>query len=93
MTNLNLKGALAAVTLALSLLTPAAQAQAHKVTLPVPTVALVIAAQGDAALRLIRTEMKAAIRLVKPELPAAAQVHKVAAPAARSAPATAALAE
>lgn len=93
MTSLNLKSTLFAATVALTLLVPAANAQATKATAPAiaPTVGAVIAAQGNAALRTIRAEVKAAIKLVKPQAPARAT--KVSVPGASSAPATAALAE
>jgi hypothetical protein len=93
MTYPNLKSTLFAATVALTLLVPAAHAQAAKATAPTvaPTVGTVIAAQGNAALRAIRAEMKAAIKLVKPQAPARAT--KVSVPGASSAPATAALAE
>jgi hypothetical protein len=93
MTNLKLKSALIAASVAFALLAPAAQAQAAKVSAPAPTAGDLIAAQGNAALRTIRAEVKAAIKVVKPKQPA--RVGKVSAPvpAAGSAPATAALAE
>ena len=93
MTSSNLKSTLFAATVALTLLVPAAQAQAAKATAPAgaPTLGAVIAAQGNAALQTIRAEMKAAIKLVKPQAPARAT--KVSVPGASSAPAAAALAE
>jgi hypothetical protein len=91
MTNLKLKSTLIAATVALSLLAPAAQAQAAKVSVPAPTAGDLIAAQGNAALRTIRADLKAALKVAKPKLPARA--GKVSAPAASSAPVTAALAE
>lgn len=93
MTYLNLKNTLAAASIALTLLVPAAHAQAAKATAPAvaPTVGDVIAQQGNAALRAIRAELKATVKLVKPSRPARAT--KVSVPGASSAPATAALAE
>ena len=89
MTYLNLKNTLAAASIALTLLVPAAHAQDAKTK--APTVSDVIAEQGNAALRAIRAELKATVKLVKPSRPARAT--KVSAPGASSAPATAALAE
>ncbi|MGH8481986.1 MAG: hypothetical protein ACRES8_05955 [Nevskiaceae bacterium] len=91
MTNLKLNTTLVAASLALSLLAPAAQAQTHQGPVAVPTAGQTIAAQGNAALKLIRAELQAAFKPAKPRLPARAT--KVAAPGASSAPATAALAE
>ena len=92
MTYRNLKSMLFAATVALTLLVPAAHAQAAKPSAKAPmTVSDVIAEQGNAALRAIRAEMKATIKLIKPAAPARATT--VSAPGASSAPATAALAE
>lgn len=92
MNNLKFKSSLATVV-ALALLTPAAQAQANRVTFDAPTVGQAIAAQGNAALELIRAEVKAAMRPSRPHLPAPARVRNASLPVAGSAPAKAALAE
>ena len=84
MNNSTLKSTLVAAALSLSFLTPAAQAQSAKPSRD-SGVGHSIAAQGNAALRLIREEMKSAVRVMKPVLPA--RPRKVSAPAA-TAPAT-----
>ena len=92
-----LKSTLVATAIALSFVAaPAAQAQAAKA--PRDTgVGLTIAAQGNAALKLIRDELKAAVKQLQPSLPAPrpAGKFKVSAPAAGggSIAATAACAE
>jgi len=83
MNNSTLKSILVAAAVSLSLLAPAAQAQATKPARDTG-VGHSIAEQGNAALRLIREEMKSAVRAVKPVLPA--RPRKVSAPDA-SAPA------
>ena len=96
MRTLKLKTTLAAASIALSLLTPAAQAQAAKASAHAPTVGHAIAAQGNAALQLIRAEMVAAVKLAKPQLPARAHLPRatrVATPVAGRAPDSAAFAK
>ncbi|MGH8442337.1 MAG: hypothetical protein ACRETF_05485 [Nevskiaceae bacterium] len=88
-----LKSTLAAAAFALSCMGPAAHAEgkvAYNVSL-----GQVIAAQGNAALVAIRTELKSAIQAQKPALPARpARKVRVSAPAAAgSIAATAACAE
>jgi hypothetical protein len=62
-----LKSTLAAAAVSLTLLVPAARAQDRA---PEAGVGNVIAAQGNAALRQIREEMKSAVRAARPVLPA-----------------------
>lgn len=70
MKHVTLKSTLVAATVALSLLAaPAAHAEAAQPSRDTG-VGLMIAAQGNAALRLIRSELKAAVRAAKPVLPA-----------------------
>lgn len=94
MKNVTLKSTLVAATVALSFLAaPAAQAEAAKPSRDTG-VSLTIAAQGNAALRLIRSELKAAVRAVKPVLPARPQRVAASTPTAGgSIAATAACAE
>ena len=89
MSKSTLRSTLIASAIALSLLVPAAQAQ----TTGAAAVANTIAAQGNAALRTIRAELKAAVTAAKPVLPRRARPTKVTAPATGSLPATAAAAE
>lgn len=79
MNNSALKSTLVAAALSLSFLAPAATAQSARPSRDT-SVGHAIAAQGNAALRLIREEMKSAVRVVKPMLPA--RPRKVSAPAA-----------
>jgi hypothetical protein len=75
-----MKSTLVAATVALSFLAaPAAHAETAKVSRNTG-VSQAIAEQGNAALRLIRSELKAAARLAKPVLPA--RPKRVSAPAA-----------
>lgn len=91
------KNMLVAAAIALSVAAPAAQAQAATAPSRDTGVGLSIAAQGNAALRLIRDELKAAVKLMQPGLPAPRPAGrlKVLAPAAGggSIAATAACAE
>ena len=83
MKNVTLKSTLVAATVALSFLAaPAAHAEKAK-SVRDTGVSLAIAEQGNAALRLIRAELKAAVRMAKPSLPAP---KRVAAPAAAVTP-------
>lgn len=88
MTKSTVKNTLVAGAIALSLIAaPAAQAQAGKAPSRDTGVGLTIAAQGNAALKLIRDELKAAVKSMQPALPAPRPSKlKVAAPA--PAPAT-----
>jgi len=79
MSNSTLKSTLVAAALTLSFLAPTAQAQSARPSRD-SGVGHSIAMQGNAALRLIRQEMKAAVRVVKPVLPA--RPRKVSAPTA-----------
>ena len=94
MNKLNLKSTLAAAALTLSLLAPAVQAETRaQAQAPQGPSVGAIAAQGNAALRTIRADIKAAaLRAMKPMLPAA-RTTKVSVPAAGSMPATAAAAK
>ena len=67
-----LKSTLVAGAVSLSLLAPAAQAQD---TSPGAGVGEVIAAQGNAALRQIREDVKSAVRVTRPVLPARLRVN------------------
>ena len=92
MSKFTLKSTLIATAIAVSLLAPA-QAQAPRPTVVSATLGQVIAAQGNAALQLIRAELKAAVAIARPVLPPRARVTKISAPATGSLPATAAAAE
>lgn len=83
MTKSTLKNTLVATAIALSFLAaPAAQAEAAKAPSRNTGVGLAIAAQGNAALKMIRDEVKAAVKLVQPALPAPRPSRlKVSAPA------------
>lgn len=71
MTKSTLKNTLVATAIALSFIAaPAAQAQAGKAPSRDTGVGMSIAAQGNAALKLIRDELKAAVKLMQPALPA-----------------------
>lgn len=91
MNKLNLKSTLAAAALTLSMLAPAAHAEAP--TQKSGPAVDAIAEQGNAALRTIRADIQAAaLRAMKPTLPAE-RTTKVAGPAAGSLPASAAAAK
>jgi len=79
MNNSTLKSTLVGAALSLCFLTPAAQAQSARPSRDT-SVGHSIAMQGNAALRMIREEMKSAVRVMKPVLPA--RPRKVSAPAA-----------
>ena len=79
MSKLKMKSTLVAAAVALSCLVPASSvAQAPEASRDMG-VGMAIAAQGNAALRVIRAEMLAAIRSSKPALPA--RPRKVSVPA------------
>ena len=88
-----LKSSLIATAISLSMMAPAAQAQAPRPSAAGATVGQTIAAQGNAALEVIRAELKAAVMAAKPVLPKRARATKVSAPATGALPATAALAK
>lgn len=88
-----LKSSLIAAAISLSLLAPAAQAQTPRPPAAGATVGQTVAAQGNAALELIRAELKAAVKAAKPVLPKRAHATKVSAPATGAPPATAAFAK
>jgi len=86
MTNSTLKSTLVAAAIALSFCAaPVAASEPAKVSRDTG-VGQLIAAQGNAALRLIRAEVKAAVRFMQPALPA--RPAKVSAPAGASVPMT-----
>lgn len=71
MTKSTLKNALVATAIVLSFMAvPVAQAEATKAPSRDTGVGLAIAAQGNAALKLIRDELKAAVKRMQPALPA-----------------------
>src|SRR5687767_14424938 len=87
MKRVTLKSSLVAATVALAFLAaPAAYAETARPSRDTG-VGLAIAAQGNAALRLIRSELKAAVRASKPVLPA--RPRRVSAPAPASGTSTA----
>lgn len=83
MTKSTLKNTLVAAAISLSFIAaPAAQAQTGKAPSRDTGVGLTIADQGNAALRLIREELKAAVKAIQPTLPAPRPAKlKVSAPA------------
>jgi hypothetical protein len=93
MNTFTLRSTFIAAAISLAMLAPAAQAQAPRPSSAGASVGLTIAAQGNAALRLIRAELKAAVTAAKPTLPPRARATKVSAPATGSLPATAVAAE
>lgn len=71
MTKSTLKNTLVATAIALSFIAaPAAQAEAAHAPSRNTGVGLAIADQGNAALKLIRDELKAAVKRARPALPA-----------------------
>lgn len=93
MSKFTTRSTLIATAISLFMLAPAAQAQAPRPSAAGATLGQTIAAQGNAALRVIRAELKAAVTDAKPGLPPRARATRVTAPATGSLPATAAAAE